>query len=154
MSPYGLMAWRRRPLTRAEFRLVSGLAILIWCACAPPPPPPRIAPRSFSGTWIGTTSQGRSIAFTVSRDQRITTVKFDYAFGGCLGSLTIPAGAPLLNTPGRAAATVTFPPDGQPGSFLVVVRFLFLSSGNANGTIEFTNDPVCGSGSATWTAAR
>lgn len=147
------MVVRRRPLTRSEWRLVTGLAILIWCACAPPAPP-RVAPRrDFSGRWTGRTSQGRAIAFTVSGNQ-ITALTVDYACGGGSGSLTLPAGVPLLNLSGRPAATITFSSDGPSGPTRIVVRFLFQSARSANGLVEFTNDPACGSSEVTWTATR
>jgi len=148
------MALRWRPLTRPEWRLVAGLAILIWCACAPPPPPRRLAPpKNFSGKWTGRTSQGGAIAFTVSANQ-ITALTVDYACAGGSGSLTLPAGVSLLNTSGRAAATVAFSSTGPAGPTRIVVRFLFQSARSANGTVEFRNDPACGSSDTTWTATK
>lgn len=93
------------------------------------------------------------MTFRVSGDQRITTLTLGYAFGGCLGSVTIPADVPLLRTSRGGAATVVFS-DRPPGSLRVVVRFLFPSTRTANGTAEITNDPACGSGSTTWAATR
>jgi hypothetical protein len=147
------MTWRWRRLTRPEGRVAAGLAILIWCACAPPPPP-RLAPRNFSGTWTGTTSQGRAISFTVSRNLRITGLTLGYAYGGCSGSLTIPADVPLLNTPRWASAIVAHSSNEPSGPRRVVVRFVLPAPGNANGTVEFRDDPACGSSEATWTATR
>jgi hypothetical protein len=145
------LAWR--PLTRSEWRLVTGLAILIGCMCAPPAP--RLAPvKHFSGKWTGLTSHGRAIAFTVYSN-RITALTFDYACSGGSGSLSIPADVPLLNTTGRtAAAVVTLSSDGPSGPTRILVRFLFPSVKRANGTVEFTNDPACGSSDVTWTAKR
>jgi hypothetical protein len=93
------------------------------------------------------------MAFTVSAN-RITALTVDYACGGGSGALTLPADVPLLNTSGRAAATVTFSSNGPSGPSRIVVRFLFQSSRSANGTVEFTNDSACGSSDATWTATR
>jgi hypothetical protein len=147
------MALPWRPLTRSEWRLVTGLAILIWCACAPPPPRRLAPPRNFSGKWTGRTSQGGAMAFTVSAN-RITALTFDYVCDGGSGNLTIPADVPLLNTSGRAAATVRFSSTGPSGPARIFVRFLFQSVRNASGTVEFTNDPACGSREATWTATK
>ena len=147
------MALPWRPLTRPEWRLVTGLAILIWCACAPPPPP-RITPGSFSGNWTGRTSQGRAISFTVSARQRITALRIDYGCGGGTGHLSIPADVPLLSTSAGKAATVTFSDDGLSGPYRIVVRFLFGSLSVASGTFEFTNEMMCGTSDLTWTAAR
>lgn len=147
------MALPRRPLTRSEWQLVTGLAILIWCACAPPPPPRLAPPKKFSGQWTGRTSQGGAIAFTVTAN-RITALRFDYACAGGSGDLTLPAGVPLLSTPGTTFATVAFSSNGPPGPTRIIVRFSFPSARNANGTVEFTNDGACGNSRATWTATR
>jgi hypothetical protein len=133
-----------------EWQLAAGLAILIWCACAPPARP---TPIDFSGAWAGTTSQGRPITFTVSADLRITAVTVEYAFGGCSGTVNIPANAPLLNTSGTASAMVTQPPGSGPATFGTVVRFLFPSATSANGTVEL-GVPGCPGGNATWTASK
>lgn len=149
------MELRQRPLTRSKWRLVTGLAILLGCACAPPPRPlpPRIL-GSVSGDWTGRTSEGRAIAFTVSRNQRIVAVTLEYAHGGCSGTVIIPANVPLFYTADQAAATVVSSSNGQPGPGPIAVRFLFLSTRNASGTATFPNDPACRGTSATWTAAR
>jgi hypothetical protein len=137
-----------RALTRVEWQLAAGLAILIWCACAPPARP---TPIDFSGAWAGTTSQGRPITFTVSADLRVTALTVGYAFDGCSATLNVPANVPLINTSGTASAVVTDAPG--PGSVAVVVRFLFPSAASANGTAQF-GVPGCGSATATWTASK
>ena len=142
---------KRRPLTRVQWQLAAGLAILIWCACAPPSRP---TPLDFSGEWAGTTSQGRPIAFTVSQDLRITAVTVEYAFASCSGTLTIPANAPLLNTSGTATAVVKDPPGGPAGPVASDVRFLFPSITRSNGTIMLAAGPGCGGATATWTASK
>ena len=144
----------RRLLAWPGWRIVTGLAILIWCACAPPPPPRRIAPpRNFSGNWAGRTSEGRAIAFTVAAN-RITAVAVDYACGGGPITLTLPADVRLFNTSGQAIATVLLSSDGPSGPARVVVRFLFPSGNSARGTVEFTNHAACGNSEMTWTATR
>jgi hypothetical protein len=144
---------RWRSLTRSEWRLVAGFAILIWCACGPPPPP-KITPGSFAGSWTGRTSQGLMISFTVSARQRIKGLSLVYRCGGGSGSLTIPADVPLLTTSAGKAATLTYSSDGLSGPYRIVVRFLFGSARVANGTVEFTNEMVCGTRDVTWTATR
>jgi len=100
-------------------------------------------------------SQGGTIAFTVSARQRITALRIDYGCGGGTGSLSIPADVPLLTTSAGRAATVTFSSDGPSGPYRIVVRFLFgAPSRVANGTIEFTNEMVCGTRELTWIASR
>jgi hypothetical protein len=140
---------RWRPLTRLEWQFAAGLAILIWCACAPSPRP---TPLNFSGNWAGTTSQLKAISFTVSPDLSITGVSVDYAFSNCAGSITTAANAPLLNTSATADAVVTYAPNGPTGPGRAIFHFLFPSITSANGTVEFIDVPSCGSSNATWTA--
>ena len=140
----------RSRLTRLEWQFAAGLAILIACACAPARP----TPLNFSGEWSGTTSQNQPIGFTVSGDLRLTTITLGFSFAGCAGTLTIPADTPLLNTGGTAAAVVTYSPQGPAGPSRTTVHFLFPSSANANGTIEFADYSTCGSTAASWTAAK
>lgn len=140
-----------RPLTRLEWQIAAGLAILIWCACAPATRP---TPLDFAGRWSGTTSQGRTIAFTVSPDLRVTTLTLGYAFAGCAGTLDVTTDAPLFNTTGTADAVFTYAPNGPQGQSRTTVNFLFPSVAAANGTIRFRNDPTCGDSDATWTATK
>ena len=141
----------KRRLIRLEWQFAAGMAILLWCACAPPVRP---TPLDFSGTWSGTTSQGRPIGFTVSSDLRITAVTVDYAFGGCSGTLTIPTSASLLNTTGTASAVIAWTPNGPTGLSRTTVHFLFPSTTSANGTVDFQDYSTCGSSTATWTATK
>lgn len=140
----------RRPLTRLEGQFAAGLAILIWCACAPARP----TPLNFSGDWSGTTSQNQPISFTVSGDLHVTTITLGYSFAGCAGTLTIPADTALLNTSGTAAAVVTYTPQGATGPSRTTVHFLFPSIASANGTIDFADYSTCGSATASWTANK
>jgi hypothetical protein len=139
-----------RPLTRAEWQIAGGLAILIWCACSPVRP----APLDFSGDWAGTTSQGRPIAFTVSADLRVTTLSIDYAFDTCSGTVTMSPNAPLANPNGAASAVAISAPNGLSGPSRTSVNFLFSSPTHANGTAQFFDYPACGNSNATWTANK
>lgn len=141
----------RHRLTKAHGTIAAGLAVLLWCACAPGPRP---TPLDFSGNWTGQTSQGRSISFTVSSGQLITTVSVEFAFGTCSGGTTFSTNAPLLNTAGTADAVVTNTPAGATGTGRTVVHFLFPSVTTANGTVDFVDFANCGNSSATWTATK
>src|SRR5262245_47893289 len=112
-----------RRLTKAEWQLVGGMAALIGCACTPARP----SPLDFSGSWAGTTSQGRPITFTVSSDLKVTALSLDYAFGACTGSVTLSPNAALLNTNGTASALATDTPFGLSGPNRTIVNFLFPS---------------------------
>lgn len=140
----------KRPLTKAEWQFVGGLAVLIGCACAPSRP----TPLDFSGSWAGTTSQGRPITYTVSPDLRITALTVEYAFGNCLGDFTLSPNVALLNTSGTAAAVVNYPPSGPATQGRASVNFLFRSITSADGTLQFVAFPTCGNANATWTATK
>jgi len=142
-----MLTWR--PLTRAEWQIAAGVAILIWCACSPVRP----APIDFSGDWFGTTSQNRPIAFTVSGDLRITSVTIDYSFAGCSGPAQVAANAALLNPNGTASAVVTYTPNGLSSS-RIVMNFSFPSPTHATGTAQFIDFQTCGSSNVTWTADK
>jgi len=139
-----------RPLTRSQWQLAAGLAILIWCACSPVRP----APLDFSGSWSGTTSQGRPIAFSVSPDLRITTLSIDYAFSTCSGTVTMSPSAALANPNGTASAVAVNAPNGLNGPSRTSVNFLFPSPTSASGTAQFFDYPDCGNSNATWTATK
>jgi hypothetical protein len=143
-----MRSWR--PLTRAEWQIAAGLAILIWCACSPVRP----APLDFSGEWSGTTAQGRPIAFSISPDLRITALSIDFAFATCSGTVTMTPNAPLANPNGTASALAISTPNGLNGPGRTTVNFLFPSPSSANGMAQFFDYPDCGNGSATWTASK
>jgi hypothetical protein len=136
----------RRPLTRLEWQFAAGMAILIWCACAPP----RTRPMPLSGAWSGTTSQGRAIRFTVTPYMRVTSVTVEYAFDGCSGTFDIPGEFPVVDISGRPGAVIRQVPSGN----RIVVNFLFPSIRNATGAIQFMDVPTCANTYATWTATH
>jgi hypothetical protein len=113
----------------------------------------------YAGAWSGTTSQNQPIAFTVSADQRVTSVTVGWSFNGCAGTGTSssnpfpiatpqPPGPPPWDNPG-------FVSGGQPGDKSVwAVTGAFTSSQTATGTAEFVEFPGCGNSLATWNATR
>jgi hypothetical protein len=128
----------------------------------------------YAGQWSGTTSQGRSISFTVSPQQVVTAITLDYNLdnpnpsgtlqqGNCSGSSTFsnlhllivsPAG-PALG-PGFAYASGSF----ESPNFIELVGF-FGSNTAATGAVTFLNYD-CGpkivgattAYSAMWTASK
>jgi hypothetical protein len=140
-----------RRLTKSEWQFVAGVAVLIGCACAPARP----TPLDFSGDWAGTTSQGRSIVFTVSPGLVVTSLSVDYVFGGCSGTVTVnPAAGTLFNTGGTASAAINYLPQGGRGPNRTIVNFLFPSPTTANGALQFLEFSTCGSAMATWAATK
>src|SRR5438874_2568990 len=58
----------------------------------------------YDGQWTGTTSQGRSIAFTVSSEQKVTAITVGYSFNGCSGVNTFANLSLDIGTPPNPAA--------------------------------------------------
>ena len=90
------------------FSSILTCAVLSGCGSSVPTTPTE---SRFTGAWAGTTFQGRPIAFTVSAEQRITSITVDYAMNGCTGSKTL------------SDLTVSI---GQPGSLM---KFAIVSAG-------------------------
>ena len=44
------------------------------------------APRGYSGQWSGMTQQGQPITFTISPDEKLTSIVVGYNFNGCSGT--------------------------------------------------------------------
>jgi hypothetical protein len=108
---------------------------------------------SFNGTWSGTTSQGKSISFTVTNNL-ITNVSVGWrASGGC----TVDGDSSVTYTPGRPITgnSFTLTLSGPQG---FTINGTFNSSSSASGNASFTFNqpfpPCSATGSATWSATR
>jgi hypothetical protein len=64
--------------------LLSGL--IAACGGASPSTPGAPSAVGFEGQWTGTTTQGWSIAVTVSAAQKVTAITVGYNVGGCTGT--------------------------------------------------------------------
>jgi hypothetical protein len=113
----------------------------------------------YEGQWNGVTSQGRPISFTVSRDQKVTSITVGYNFNGCSGtssfpnlSLTIASGpSPSSPTPGPGFGYGSGPPDG---ANYTQVYGMFSSYTAATGSVAFGDFSGCGNAGAIWSATR
>ena len=153
-----------RTRTKAVW-LVGTLAGLLASACNRGPASPSSSSRS-AGQWNGTTEQGRSITFTVSSDETLTTIAVGYSFNGCSGTQTFSN----LNVP--TAPNVTCVPGPCSGTLLTYRAFaytdgsvrtgpsttingVFLPGDRAEGQVSFLDFPGCGTaGGVRWTATR
>jgi hypothetical protein len=61
---------------------------IVLCALANACSTSAPTPVGYAGQWTGTTAQGRPIAFTVSADEKVTSITVGYSFNGCSGSQT------------------------------------------------------------------
>ncbi len=120
----------------------------------------------YDGAWSGTTTQGRTIAFTVSPDQKVTTITVGYNLNGCSGSQTFSGLALDIVTVQRPPGSPSAGPFENPsfgygsasGSSdnpnLIEISGAFTSSETATGVVVFNNYSGCGNGGATWNATR
>ena len=71
----------------------TGLPVVVLCAvvsaCGNPSGPSRSG--SYEGQWSGTTAQGRTVTFSISADEKVTTITLGHEFNGCSGSQTFPS---------------------------------------------------------------
>jgi hypothetical protein len=120
---------------------------------------------SYDGQWNGSTSQGRPISFTVSQDQRVTTISVGYSFNGCTGMSTFqnlsliiaaldPFGDPRVPTPPSFGPGFGYG-SGQPDSpNYTQIYGSFNSDDLAMGSVVFGAYDGCGNSGGTWSASR
>ena len=118
------------------------------------------------GDWRGTTSQGMPIAFTVSRDETVTTITLGYSFNGCSGSqtfsnLNIPTAPNVTCIPAPCTGTIASYrafnySDGRFGTGpRTTINGLFLPGNRAEGQAGFVDYPGCGTATGvTWSATK
>ena len=104
----------------------------------------------YDGQWSGTTSQGRTITFTISPDQKVTAITAGYSFSGCSGSNTFSNLNLDIGTPPNPASPSgpgfgfgSGPPDGPD---YTQVYGSFSSGSTATGTVIFGDYSGCGNG--------
>ena len=150
--------------------LASCLVLLASCtlvgACKGPTGSSTETPTLSVGQWSGTTSQGTTIDFSVSSDEKVTTITIGYSFNACSGSQTF-SGLDLRTAPDvtcipgpcsgaissyRAFGYATSGPIDGPRT---AVNGLFVSANRAEGQAGFFNYPGCGTASGVgWTATK
>lgn len=118
----------------------------------------------YAGEWNGAVSQGGSVAFTVSEDQRVTRITVNYALSGCSGSATFSGLAADIATPQRPPGNPGAGPFDNPGfgyssgapqgANHISLTGAFTSSRTAIGVTVFSDFQGCGSGVGTWSATR
>lgn len=155
----------RRPPTLAL--CLAALASTLSGACGGPASPSATNQSLTIGEWSGTTSQGMPIAFSVSQDEKVTTLTLGYRFNSCSGTqtfsnLSLPTAPDVTCVPGPCPTTVSsyrafsFTDgsrlNGQP---ITSVNGLFLPGNRAEGQAGFNDYVGCGTAAGvTWTAFR
>jgi hypothetical protein len=136
------------------------------CSGSAPTTPSGVSPSLSAGEWTGSTAQGRSIAFTVSPAELVTSLTVGHRFNGCSGSqtfsnLTLGTAPSVTCIPGPCSGVISSYRsfsfvDGAFGSGpRIVVNGLFLPGGRAEGQAGFFDYPGCGTANGvTWSASR
>lgn len=106
------------------------------------------------------------IAFSVSSDEKVTTITVGYSFNGCSGSQTF-SGLDLRTAPdvtcipGPCSGAITsyrafsYSSSGPIDGPRTTMNGLFLPANRAEGQAGFVNYPGCGTASGVvWTATR
>lgn len=156
----GLQAGRSRRSGDRDVALGVIAALVAATACGGPGAPSA----GYPGQWTGPTSQGATIAFTISDDERVTSLSIGYNFGGCSGTESF-SNLNLSIAPDLTCIPEPCPPNlssfrrlsyssGRDGR-TVTINGVFGSTTRAEGTVAFRDFPACGSATGTtWTAAR
>jgi hypothetical protein len=163
----GKQDWVLRSSATARLMAKPGLRLvtIAWCAlmsaCGPTTP----SSATLEGQWSGTTSQGTSITFTVSSDQKVSALTLGYSFNGCSGVQTfsnlnletapmvtcIPGPCPPSVSSYRAFSYSAGSIDGRNTS----VNGLFPLTTRAEGQATFRDYPGCGTAvGIVWTATK
>lgn len=161
------LASARRPSRAVWLCMTAAMVLAGGCYRPVLPVPPFGGNSSLSvGEWIGTTSQGMPIAFSVSsEDEIVTSITIGYDFNGCSGvhrfsELSIPTKPNAICIPGpcsgRLLSRRSFAhADGSPaaGPYLQI-NGLFLPRNQARGQAIFRDYPGCGTETVQWSAVR
>lgn len=153
---------------RASRLLLCGVLILEGACVYPglPPAVPMLGGSSLSvGEWKGTTSQGKPIAFSVSPDEKVTSITVEYEFNGCSGvrefqQLSVPTAPDVTCIPGPCSRTLnTYRAFGFSDGTVAAgpytqINGVFLPRNQARGQAIFSNFEACGSATVQWTATR
>jgi hypothetical protein len=145
----------------------SGPRILLMACCALGAAcggPTKPSSSALDGQWSGTTAQGTPIAFTVSADQKVTSITVGYNFGGCSGTqtfanLSLDTVPNVICVPGPCATPIdSFRGfnylSGSLDGPSTTVNALFSATTLAEGQVAFRGFPGCGAASAGWTATK
>jgi len=150
-----------RPAVR---RAIAIFLCALACGCGGAATSPSTG---YAGQWSGTTSQGTTIAFTISQDERVTDISIGYRFDICTGTktfsnlaLAIAPNVTCLPNPCPADVTsfreITFQSTGATGDPSTGLAGVFGADGTVRGSATFRNYPGCENivGTATWSATR
>ncbi len=130
-------------------RTAAAIALVTVSSCAGKNPESP-STTGLAGNWSGTTFQGRPISFTVSRDNRLTTLSVGYQIDACTGTASFAnLDVAVFEVAGAASSgfaygqTLTDRPDVGVG-----VQGYLMPNGGVAGTLIVYGKPACGSSEA------
>jgi hypothetical protein len=154
----------KRPVRLASCLVVLASSTLLG-GCQGPTSPAE-APTLSIAQWSGTTAQGMPIDFSVSSDEKVTTITIGYNFSACSGSQTF-SGLDLRTAPdvtcipGPCSGAISsyrafgYASSGPIDGPRTAINGLFVSANRAEGQASFFNYPGCGTASGVgWTATK
>jgi hypothetical protein len=133
-------------------------ALSSGCGSSSPTIPTSGGTGSYAGDWMGTTTQGRPIMFSVSADQKVTAINVGYSFNGCTGTRIFSNLALDIGNPPNPATSLGpgfgygSPAPDSPN--YTQIYGSFTSSTTATGSVVFGAYTDCGNSGAVWTAAK
>jgi hypothetical protein len=130
---------------------LSCAAMMATASCADSP---TAAGGLYAGEWSGSTTQGTTIRFTVSRGDQITSLTIGHSFNGCSGERTF-SGLSVAVQRQLAGSGAIFHFESIPlNGRTYLVDGQFPSSGAVSGVAVFGNFEACGNGLASFDASR
>jgi hypothetical protein len=149
------------PINRSPRTSKGLMAALAMCAAvsacggstggAGSPLPP--TPSGLAGEWSGTTDQGRQITFSVSPDQRVTAIAFDYIFPDCSGAVTL-SNENIFPFTGLPTPGFAFGKSLESGPSGVDGKAFLMPDNSLRGGIAFYESRTCKGGATQFAATR
>jgi hypothetical protein len=141
--------------------LTTATATVAACGANPTSPTP--TPVGYEGRWTGSaftgavpfgTSLAGAFSFTVSRDQKITAIEFDYRLNACGGKVSVAnLNLPLFEYQQLGTSFEYRSTDFTQPNYVSVFG-TFKPDGTAEGIISLGQYQGCGDGGGFWTARR
>jgi hypothetical protein len=159
---------RSRTWQRAPSRIVIAVVVTACGAgpTVPTAPTPSMPSSDYAGLWSGTTAQGTPVTFTISTDEKVTTISIAHSFDGCSESRTF-SGLTLPILRDVQCARLLCTPTASPLPQFVLTRGnvghepsiqfvgLFPSTTQAEGFINLRDYPGCADALVVrWNATR
>jgi hypothetical protein len=134
--------------------LAAALAAALGGCGGGSPSSPSTGPVGYEGRWTGSVLLAGAMTFTVSRDQKVTAIEFDYRLNGCSGRISVTnQNLPIFDYPPLGPSFEYRSTDFTQPNYVTVFGS-FRADGTASGYIGFGQYAGCGDGGGSWAARR